>query len=74
MPYVGGQGSCWKPCWQAPKKELPGSSEGRARGLEPPNSGATSRCLNHLATPAMDLTMYQRVTPFPWLVVLPFPC
>ena len=26
---------------------------GRARGLEPPNSGATSRCLNHLATPAV---------------------
>lgn len=26
--------------------------EGRARGLEPPNGGATSHCLNHLATPA----------------------
>ena len=35
--------------------------EGRARGFEPPNSGATSRCLNHLATPAMAMTMYQVV-------------
>ena len=25
---------------------------GRARGIEPPNGGATSRCLNRLATPA----------------------
>ena len=28
-------------------------NKGRARGLEPPNGGATSRCLNHLATPAV---------------------
>ena len=27
--------------------------KGRARGFEPPYSGATSRCLNHLATPAV---------------------
>lgn len=33
--------------------------KGRARGFEPPNSGATSRCLNHLATPAASVRIYQ---------------
>ncbi len=31
---------------------------GRARGFEPPNGGATSRCLNHLATPAVGRQNY----------------
>lgn len=26
---------------------------GQTRGLEPPNTGTTNRCLNHLATPAI---------------------
>ena len=33
--------------------------KGRARGFEPPNGGATSRCLNHLATPAVETRIYQ---------------
>ena len=33
--------------------------KGRARGFEPPNGGATSRCLNHLATPAASFRIYQ---------------
>ena len=36
--------------------------KGRARGFEPPNGGATSRCLNHLATPAASFRIYQPVS------------
>ena len=29
------------------------------RGFEPPDGGTTSRCLNHLATPAVSVRIYQ---------------
>ena len=35
--------------WLYPKKK------GRSRGIEPPNVGATNRCVNHFATVAIIL-------------------
>ena len=45
--------TCWKRC-------SADHGEGRA-GIRTPNSGATSRCLNHLATPAVEIRIYQRL-------------
>ena len=33
--------------------------ERASEGIRTPNSGATSRCLNHLATPAASVRIYQ---------------
>ena len=33
-----------------------------SEGIRTPNSGATSRCLNHLATPAASVRIYQFVS------------
>jgi hypothetical protein len=38
---------------QALSFELQKANMGQTRGLEPPNTGTTNRCLNHLATPAI---------------------
>ena len=43
---------------RGPMSEDIGLKKGRARGIEPPNSGATSHCLNLLATPAAQLGTY----------------